>query len=115
MKPEFMKLWKSYPDEASPCDDGKWPNQCAIRMSIALNGEGTIKVDETTYSDPRCSHGHARGAESLANFLWKRIGGPSVFENAGDAKIKLAGKAGNFTDALPAKSMVTYRFEGPAK
>lgn len=27
----------------------------------------------------------------------------------------LAGKAGSFTDAIPAKSMVTYRFEGPSK
>ena len=27
----------------------------------------------------------------------------------------LTGKAGTFTDVLPARSMVTYRFEGPGK
>jgi len=93
MKPEFTNLWSSYPDDKKPCD-GPWENQCAIRMSVALNGEGTIKINKNTYPEPRCAHGHARGAESLANFLWKKIGKPLVFTNASDAKIKLAGKNG---------------------
>lgn len=94
MKPEFTKLWNSYPTEASPCDDGKWPNQCAIRMSIALNGEGTIQISDKTYSNPLCSHGHARGAESLASHLWKKVGRPTIFTDGKKAKSALLGKCG---------------------
>jgi hypothetical protein len=93
MKPEFTKLWNSYPGDMHPCD-GPWPNQCAIRLSVALNAEGTIRIDKTTYPEPRCAHGHARGAESLANFLVKAIGMPSMFKDAKDAKVKLLGKNG---------------------
>lgn len=93
MKPEFTKLWASYPTDNQPCDGG-WGNQCAIRMSIALNGEGTIPVGTTTYSEPKCAHGHARGAESLANFLWKRIGRPRVYTDGAKAKLANAGKSG---------------------
>lgn len=93
MKPEFNKLWNSYPTEQSPCD-GPWENQCAIRMSLALNAEGTIRINKTTYAEPRCAHGHARGAESLANHLWKVIGRPQVFTGAGKARDKLLGRSG---------------------
>lgn len=93
MKPEFTKLWKSYPTEQHPCD-GPWGNQCAIRMSIALNGEGTLKIGKNTYTEPRCAHGHARGAESLANYLWKKIGIPKIFADGKQAKKDLLGKSG---------------------
>ena len=64
--PSFINLWNSYPLESSPCD-GPWDNQCAIRMSLTLNAESTLKVNKNTYSEPKCKHEHARGAESLAN------------------------------------------------
>jgi hypothetical protein len=93
MKPEFTKLWSSYPAEQSPCD-GPWGNQCAIRMSIALSAEGTIKINKSTYAEPRCAHGHARGAESLANYLWTVIGRPQVFTDPAKARDKLLGQTG---------------------
>jgi len=65
----FSELWQAYPKEQSPCT-GSWANQCAIRMSIALEGAG---FSLATYTDPTCAHGHARGAESLANFLWSNL------------------------------------------
>jgi len=71
-KPSFINLWNAYPKVASPCD-GDWGNQCAIRMSIALNGEMTLKVNKATYSNPMCAHGHARGAQSLADWLETRL------------------------------------------
>lgn len=77
--PDFDALWNAYPARRSPCrqekPDGslRWPNQCAIRLSIALEGAG---FDLTNYTDPKCAHGHARGAESLANYLWKQVGPP---------------------------------------
>lgn len=92
-KPNFNKLWMSYPYEDSPCD-GPWVNQCAIRMSVALNGEGTITVNRGTYSEPKCSHDHARGAESLAIWLTKKIGKPKIYTGAAHAKKDVASKTG---------------------
>jgi len=74
-RPSFARLWALYPTNIDPSNrtpcNGPWGNQCAIRMSICLNAEKSIQINSTTYSEPKCSHGHARGAESLANWLWK--------------------------------------------
>jgi hypothetical protein len=94
MKPTFNQLWINYPRESSPCD-GPWVNQCSIRLSITLNVEGSIRVEPATYSEPKCAHGHARGAESLANWLWREhLGRPTVFTNAATAKTTLQSKQG---------------------
>ena len=93
MKPVFSKLLKGYPSANHPCD-GPWANQCAIRMSIALNTEGTIPIGKDTYSEPKCAHGHARGAESLANFLFKKMGRPTRFTDGAEAKKAIAGMQG---------------------
>ncbi|QDC07804.1 hypothetical protein FHY55_00445 [Oceanicola sp. D3] len=57
----------------SPCSDG-YTNQCAIRVSSALvdaawpfNGTGQRYTEERF--GPLCSHGRARGARSLADYL----------------------------------------------
>lgn len=92
-KPSFLNLWSSYPTEDAPCD-GPWANQCAIRMSLALNGEQTLTVSGTTYTEPKCAHGHARGAESLATWLWRKIGRPKTFNSAATAKLELASQTG---------------------
>jgi len=93
MKPEFNKLWANYPSEQHPCD-GPWANQCAIRMSVALNGEGTVVISKKTYKEPTCAHGHARGAESLANFLWKKLGRPTIYTDGAKAKREIQAKNG---------------------
>jgi len=91
-KPAFINLWSNYPTENSPCD-GPWENQCSIRMSLTLNAEHTIKVNKETYSEPKCSHGHARGAESLANWLWKNyLGRPKIYTDGAKAKIAINDK-----------------------
>lgn len=59
-----------------------------IRFTIALNVEGTIQVNPQTYSDKKCSHGHARGAESLANWLHKQIGPPEKGKGKNVGKFK---------------------------
>lgn len=93
-KPSFVNLWSNYPTESSPCDGG-WGNQCAIRMSITINAEASIQIDSGTYSEPKCSHGHARGAESLANWLWKKhLGRPTIYTNPADGKTLIASKKG---------------------
>ena len=92
--PGFNGLWSSYPTTATPCD-GPWDNQCAIRMSVTLNTEGTITVSKATYSEPKCAHGHARGAESLANWLWRNhLGRPTVYTSGATAKTANADKRG---------------------
>ena len=93
-KPSFINLWSKYPTESSPCDGG-WENQCSIRMSITLNAERAIIVNKSTYSEPKCAHGHARGAESLANWLWRRhLGAPKIFTDGAKAKVLLNSKSG---------------------
>src|SRR5690606_3925380 len=87
---QFAELSASYPSDLHPCSDA-WPNQCALRMSIALEGAG-FSFDG--YSDPLCSHGHARGAESLANHLWRTWGRPRVFAQPSSAKASLRNKRG---------------------
>ena len=104
-KPSFGNLSTLYQkkfgkkEDRQPCDQGRqakpqW-NQCAIRMSIVLTAEGTLRVDGGTYTEPRCKHGHARGAESLANWLWKKLGPPKVWTKGGaTAKTKIMDKTG---------------------
>lgn len=92
--PSFINLWRSYPKKSDPCD-GPWANQCAIRLSIALNGDKTILVSKGTYSEPRCAHGHARGAESLANWLWKyHLKRPKIHSNPAKGKLEIQAKTG---------------------
>lgn len=71
-QPSAYRLWQAYPfpPDRSPCSDG-YTNQCAIRMSIALEKCG---VDLARYPGNKCTHGHARGAQGLASYL-KRIWG----------------------------------------
>ena len=77
MRPIFQSLWNNYPTTLAPCNNG-WDNQCAIRLSIALQKSG---LSLAGYGDPTCGHGNARGAESLANFLWINIGAAFKYTN----------------------------------
>jgi hypothetical protein len=104
-KPSFIVLSTLYhekfgedDDRRQPCEQGRaadppW-NQCAIRMSIVLNAEGNLRVDKGTYTEPKCKHGHARGAESLANWLWKKLGPPRIWTKGAEAKRALMSKSG---------------------
>lgn len=88
--PKFVLLWTSYPTEQSPCDQA-WENQCAIRVSLCLVTAG---FPLTNYTEPKCNHGHARGAESLANYLWKQLGPPKIATTAAQGRKNVAGKKG---------------------
>lgn len=92
-KPSYLNMLTHYPSDLHPCD-GPWENQCAIRLSLSLNGEKTLTVSAATYSEPKCAHGHARGAESLANWLYAKIGRPRIFTDGAAAKRTLQGKNG---------------------
>lgn len=64
-------------------------------MSITLNAEQTIKVNKSTYSEPKCAHEHARGAESLANWLWRHhLGRPTILTGSAEDRRTLNQKTG---------------------
>jgi hypothetical protein len=90
MLPRFKSLLDNYPEDSEPCNQG-WDNQCAIRVSIALVGAG---FPLTAYTDPLCKHGHARGAESLANYLWKQVRPPTISKDPSKGKARTKAKTG---------------------
>jgi len=93
-RPSFRNLVNNYPDRMDPCDQGRdrdW-NQCAIRTSIALIGAGFHLVGYN--QGPPCRHGHARGAQSLGDYLWRQWGRPSIKTNAADARMMTLHKTG---------------------
>ena len=87
--PAFWRMWDNYPTSRTPCD-GPYANQCAIRASIALIGAGFSLAG---YREPMCRHGHARGAESLANFITRTAGAPQILKPA-HAKQSVEGRSG---------------------
>jgi hypothetical protein len=70
-------------------------NQCAIRMSGALRRAG---FDFKTYSDPVCKDDdgekYARGAESVANFLYKNLKAPKRYSSLSEALKQIKAKKG---------------------
>ncbi|EHR0555894.1 hypothetical protein R5M54_004731 [Vibrio alginolyticus] len=82
---QFAKLWKNHPYPKSPCDRAHFPNQCAIRMGVALEETG---IDTSTfdqkYPNRRCYPGfkhsprHILAAQELAN--WISVN-PNIFGN----------------------------------
>lgn len=92
--PTFNQLLDNYPDRIDPCDQGReheW-NQCAIRMSIALIGAGFLL---TNYNfGPLCRHGHARGAQSLGDYLWRHVRRPTIYRDASAAQSGVTQKTG---------------------
>ncbi len=89
MRPSFSQLWLNYPVEKRPCD-GPWDNQCAIRMSIALIASG---LDLNTFKDHMCAHGHARGAQALADYLHWKIARPKIMTGS-EFQLGVAQKTG---------------------
>lgn len=97
-KVKFLDLWKSHPYPNKPCDDETFPNQCAIRMGVALEGAGvdTNGFDEM-YPDRRCYSGfdhspkHILAAQELANWLKKDssiFGKPQTYTGATSKEFK---------------------------
>ena len=97
MKPNFKLMWSSYPTAQFPCNETirggglAWQNQCAIRLSIALEKAG---LSLKTYNEHTCKHGHARGAEPLANHLHYAIFWPKKLLSPATAEKQLNGKQG---------------------
>ncbi len=76
----YYQLWKHHPGRnANPCDKSEFPNQCAIRMSVALF---LSNVNLSGFSGQRCWMSHSDGfrhilrAQELANWINKH---PELF------------------------------------
>lgn len=69
-----QQLWNSHPYPNSPCDAGLFPNQCAIRMGVALKGAG---ANLSSFVGAKCWKGHMPGhvlrAQELANWLCTQV------------------------------------------
>lgn len=72
----FQKILRCYPKPYSikPCTDGHY-NQCAIRMSMALNNAGIKLAEVKNVSNlggkSYCTHGHVLGAYNLKEHIKK--------------------------------------------
>ncbi len=76
----FQKLWDKYKYERIEAGCAPYINQCAIRVSAALKRAG---MPLHGYSDPVCKAKgviHARGARSLAQYLWRKFGRPEIIK-----------------------------------
>lgn len=79
-KVEFQKLWDSHPYPDAPCDTDRFTNQCAIRMTVALEKAGVdTRSFDRMYPKGRCTTaylaykhhkpGHILRAQQLADWL----------------------------------------------
>lgn len=66
----YLQVWNNHPYPNSPCDTTLFPNQCAIRMGVALAGAG---VSLGTFRGVKCwskhSPKHILRAQELANWM----------------------------------------------
>jgi|WetSurMetagenome_2_1015567.scaffolds.fasta_scaffold634868_2 hypothetical protein len=87
--PLFSLLRDRYPTDRYPCLNAggqpAWPNQCAIRMSVALVGAG---VSLESFGGGKCSHGHARLAQQLADWLRHGLAEPRIVSSTGEAALR---------------------------
>jgi|GEM_PF-4687429 len=79
--PAFSILWDNYPHDVNgehqhPSSDSYAYNQCAIRVGYCLI---LSDIDMSNYdTGPLTSEGYPRGAKSLADWLWKEFGSPTI-------------------------------------
>jgi hypothetical protein len=60
--PTFNDLWIKHPYPNNPCDTTAFPNQCAIRMTVALHDAG---INTALLRCVRCWHGHKNPSHIL--------------------------------------------------
>ena len=83
----FNLLWANHPYPSKPCDENSFPNQCAIRMGVALE-KSSIDTSsfDSMYPNRRCYSGfkhsprHILAAQELANWMKSK---KNIFGNAG--------------------------------
>lgn len=72
-RPSFAELNDNYTLDLHDCPDiSTSPNQCAVRLSRALVAAGILL--DSDYTNNKCRHGFARGAQDLGAFLVKKWG-----------------------------------------
>ncbi len=95
----FDKLWLKHPFPKYPCDQGLFPNQCAIRLGIALDSADIhirdgVRRCSNNYTKLKDHHpGHILSAQELANALAKN---PALLGQT----VKLSKKPGSIQNNL---------------
>ena len=99
----FNQLWAHHPGDEFPCDKKAFPNQCAIRMGVALEKSGVnTSAFDRMYPNRRCYSGfkhtlrHILAAQELANWMKseKKIFGEVVNVDKSQLDKALKGKKG---------------------
>ena len=99
----FDQLWLNHPGDEFPCDKKTFPNQCAIRMGVALEKSGVnTSTFDIKYPNRRCYSGfkhtprHILAAQELANWMKseKKIFGEVVNVDKTQPNKALKGKKG---------------------
>ncbi len=101
------ELWKNHPAPNKPCDTTTFPNQCAIRMGVALALTG-VKLD--TFSGARCYPGFKHSPRHIlrAHELAKWLSEPSQIPSVGKVRKIPQSKLVN-SDYLGKKGVVFLR------
>jgi len=100
----FKTLWANHPSnkgKTAPCKDAKgdsaFPNQCAIRLGLALRASG---VNFASFKGARCWFGHTGHilrVEELAAWLKTQkheVGTAVSFQPGSDASSRVTGQTG---------------------
>ena len=96
MKLNFKDLWKNYPTGSVRGTCGQYNNQCAIKMSAAINNSGVNIRSGYRYKNVCTAGGstNIRGAETLARHLRRVYRKPLIYLRPHRAKILLKNKKG---------------------
>ena len=82
----LRRAFDAYRLDSQPCKRRGLPNQCAIRLSIALYRSGfhLNGISGTVHHSPRSCHisiPHVAGANQLAKFLERKLGTPTKYRH----------------------------------
>jgi hypothetical protein len=93
---DFSTLWTNHPHPNEPCDIQTYPNQCAIRLGVALHSTG---FSISTFTGNRChisrhAPRHIRAAQELADWLRNNLrqGEPQIL--TGEDRSAMQGRRG---------------------
>ena len=82
----LRRAFNAYRLDSQPCKRRRMPNQCAIRLSIALYRSGfhLNGITGPVHHSPRSCHlsiPHVAGANQLASYLQRKLGTPTKFRH----------------------------------
>lgn len=111
----FELLWNAHPGRAYVCDSALFPNQCAMRIGVALRSIGAqltglktcVGYDRRRFGSHR--PGHTRSAQEVANHFYRVKEGKGL--GAKDFRI-YTGNMNDNMDTLKGKKGMVFIMNG---